>query len=48
MIILILQKIYAEDYIPNGIRVTNRYIFHSIESQNCKDFIWILILGTSK
>ena len=37
--------LYSEDYIPNGIRVMNKYLFPSLESQSCKDFIGILILG---
>lgn len=39
------KKIYKEDYILNGIRVMEKYLFPSLESQSCKDFTWILIVG---
>jgi len=38
-------KIYTEDFIKNGIRVLKRYLLPSLESQSCKDFTWILMLG---
>jgi len=37
--------IYTEDYIKNGIRVMQTYLFPSLENQNCKKFIWVLLLG---
>ena len=37
--------LYSENYIANGIRVMKRYLFPSLESQSCKSFTWILILG---
>ena len=39
------QKIYSPNYLLNGIRVMKKYLFPSLESQSCKDFIWILLLG---
>ena len=39
------KKLYSEKYIPNGIRVMEKYLFPSLENQSCKNFIWILILG---
>ena len=38
-------KIYKEDYIHNGIRVMKKYLFPSLDNQNCKKFTWILMLG---
>ena len=35
-------------YILNGIRVMNKYLLPSLENQNCKDFIWVLMLGNNK
>jgi len=35
----------TKDYTLNGIRVMKKYLLTSLESQSCKDFIWILILG---
>jgi len=37
--------LYSENYITNGIRVMKRYLFPSLESQSCKLFTWIIILG---
>ena len=39
------KRIYHKDYIVNGIRVMKQYLFPSLESQSCKEFIWILMLG---
>ena len=39
------EKIYKKDYISNGIRVMNRYLFASLDNQSCKNFIWVLMLG---
>lgn len=39
------EKLYSEDYIPNGIRVMKKYLFPSLENQSCKNFTWILLLG---
>ena len=39
------KKIYKKDYILNGIRVLNKYLFPSLENQSCKQFIWVLMLG---
>lgn len=36
---------YSKEYILNGIRVMKKYLLPSLESQSCKDFIWILMLG---
>ena len=36
---------YTKEYILNGIRVMKNYLFPSLESQSCKKFIWILMLG---
>jgi len=40
------KKLYAEDYIPNGIRVMNKYLLPSLENQSCKNFTWVLMLGS--
>ena len=37
--------IYDDDYILNGIRVMKKYLFPSLENQNCKNFNWVLLLG---
>ena len=37
--------LYKKDYTTNGIRLMKEYLFPSLESQSCSDFIWILILG---
>ena len=39
------KKMYEKDYVPNGIRVMEKYLFSSLLNQNCMDFIWILLLG---
>ena len=39
------KKLYRKDYILNGIRVMKKYLFPSLENQNCKNFTWILLLG---
>ena len=39
------NKIYDDDYLINGIKVMKNYLFPSLESQTCKNFIWILLLG---
>ena len=39
------KTIYTEEYIKNGIRVMQKYLFRSLESQKCKDFTWILEVG---
>ena len=31
------KTIYTEEYIKNGIRVMQKYLFRSLESQKCKD-----------
>ena len=41
------KMVYREDYILNGIRVMKKYLLPSLESQSCKNFIWILIIGNS-
>ena len=38
-------KIYKEDYIHNEIRAMKKYLFPSLDNQNCKKFTWILMLG---
>ena len=39
------NKIYDDDYLINGIKVMKNYLFPSLESQTCKNFIWVLLLG---
>lgn len=39
------KKLYAEEYIPNGIRVMKKYLLPSLENQSCKNFTWVLMLG---
>ena len=39
------KKIYKKEYIQNGIRVMKKYLFPSLQSQICKDFIWMLKVG---
>ena len=39
------KRIYKKNYILNGIRVINKYLFPSLENQSWKKFIWILIIG---
>ena len=39
------NKLFREDYIPNGIRVMKKYLFPSLENQSCKNFTWVLMLG---
>ncbi len=39
------NKLYENDYIPNGIRVLKKYLFPSLENQSCKQFIFILMIG---
>ncbi len=39
------KKIYSKEYILNGFRVMKKYLFTSLENQNCKDFNFILMLG---
>lgn len=40
-----VQKIYTNDYIINGKRVMEKYLFPSLSNQRCQDFIWILKVG---
>ena len=39
------KKLHREDYIQNGIRVMKKYLFDSLENQECKNFIWVLMIG---
>lgn len=39
------NKLFREDYIPNGIRVMKKYLLSSLENQSCNNFSWILMLG---
>ena len=39
------KKLNDKVYIQNGIRVINKYLFPSLSSQRCKNFIWILMIG---
>ena len=39
------KRIYKNDYILNGIKVMKKYLFPSLENQNCKKFIWVLKIG---
>ena len=39
------KRIYKNDYILNGIKVMKKYLFPSLENQNCKKFIWVLKVG---
>ena len=38
-------KFFNESYIINGIRLMKTYLFPSLESQLCKNFVWLLTLG---
>ena len=39
------EQMYTKEYIVNGIRVMKKYLIPSLENQNCKNFIWILMIG---
>lgn len=39
---------HTKEYVLNGIRVMNNYLFPSLENQSCKKFIWILMLGDNE
>ena len=38
--------LYTKDYIMNGIRLMKKYLIPSLESQNCKNFSFILMVGS--
>ncbi len=38
--------LYTKDYINNGIRLMKKYLIPSLESQNCKNFSFILMVGS--
>ena len=40
-------NIKKKEYLLNGIRVLKKYLLPSLESQSCKNFIWLLILGNN-
>ena len=40
------KLLYKKNYIENGIRVMKTYLINSLENQSCKDFTWVLILGS--
>ena len=39
------KNLYNRNYINNGIRVMKKYLLPSLDSQSCKNFIWILMIG---
>lgn len=39
------NRSYNHDYIRNGIRVMKKYLLPSLESQSCKNFTWVIMLG---
>ena len=39
------KLMFSDNYFYNGIRVLKKYLFHSLEAQNCKNFIWVLVMG---
>ena len=39
------NRSYNNTYIQNGIRVMKTYLLPSLESQSCKNFTWIIMIG---
>ena len=40
------NTLYTKDYIKNGIRLMKKYLIPSLESQDCKNFSFVLMVGS--